>query len=167
MDFYKKVAYMFLYSIIGVLVFMIISWGVIIVHSNNIVQDRLSDLVVIASEENCLSADGTVGSTSLAKYNDLLDASETYWLTFKTANEHQVASANVEKSYYVGPVSGTGTEYYSYVDAPQKGEPIRVELTGYISLPVLYNPTGTGMRAVDIEITKTYTTMGLRFFKDK
>ena len=166
MDFYKKVAFMFLYSIIGVLIFMVISWGVILVHSNNIVQDRLSDLVVIASEENCLSADGEAGSTSLAKYNELLKASETYWLTFKTVNERAVSS-NAEKSYYVGPVSGSGTQYFSYIDAPQKGEPIRVELTGYISLPVLYNPTGTGMRSVDVEITKAYTTMGLRFFKDK
>lgn len=166
MNFYKKVAFMFLYSIIGVLVFMIVSWGVIIVHSNNIVQDRLSDLVVIASEENCLSADGEAGSTALSQYNKLLKASETPWLTFKTVSEKQ-ASTNMERSYYVGSPTGSGKEYYSYIDAPQKGEAIKVELTGYISLPVLYNPTGTGMKSVEIEITKTYTTMGLRFFKDK
>lgn len=166
MNFYKKVAVMFLYSIIGVLVFMLITWGVIIVHSNNIVQDRLSDLVVIASEENCLSADGESGSTALAQYNKLLEASETPWLTFKTVSEKQV-STNAERSYYVGPTNESSRGYYSYIDAPQKGEAIKVKLTGYISLPVLYNPTGSGMRSVEIEITKTYTTMGLRFFKDK
>ena len=166
MDFYKKVALVFLYSIIGVLVFMIITWGVIFVHSNNIVQDRLSDLVVIVSEENCLSSDGEFGKTALAKYNALLEASETPWLTFDTVTESQV-NGNAARSYYVGSVSGAGDEYYSYVAAPQKGEAIKVELTGKLSLPVLYNPTGTGMRSVEVDITKTYTTMGLRFFKDK
>ena len=113
-----------------------------------------------------MSADGEAGSTALSQYNKLLKASETPWLTFKTVSEKQ-ASTNMERSYYVGSPTGSGKEYYSYIDAPQKGEAIKVELTGFIFLPVLYNPTGTGMKSVEIEITKTYTTMGLRFFKDK
>lgn len=155
---YKKIAFMFLWAIISTLVFMLITWGVFWVNANNIVQDRLSELVIIVSEENCLSNDGT--NTPMEMYNNLLEASETSWLEFDTN------LASPQLSYKVSDLTGTN-KYYSYVTAPQKGSIIRVELTGYLKLPLFFNPNGSGSTIFTVPIRKSYITMGMRFYKDK
>jgi len=158
MELYKKVAYMFLWTIIATLAFMLITWGVFWVNANNIVQDRLSELVIMVSEENCLSNDGT--DTPMDMYNELLKASETSWLEFDT----NLNSPNL--SYKVTNKTGT-KKYFSYVDAPQKGSIIKVELTGYLKLPLFFNPNGSGSIIITVPIKKSYVTMGMKFYKDK
>ena len=158
METYKKIAYMFLWAILATLVFMLITWGVYWRNANNIVQDRLSELVIIVSEENCLSNDST--DSPMKMYNNLLKASETNWLKFDT----HLASSQL--SYKISDLTGT-KKYYSYIDAPQKGSVIRVELTGYLELPLFFNPNGSGSTILTVPIKKTYITMGMRFYKDK
>ena len=160
MDMYKKVALMFLWAIIGTLVFMLITWGVFWVNANNIVQDRLSELVIQVSEDNCLSNDGTSGDTQMNMFDNLLKASETSWLEFRThtagAITYPLGSDDI--SYKITDLTKS-KGYYSYIDAPQKGSIIRVELTGYLKLPLFFNPNGSGSTILTIPITKTYVTM--------
>ncbi len=163
----KNVVYIIFWSFIGTMIFLVITWGFIWVNSNNLVQDRLSELVLIASEENCLSLDGTEESeTGMGTYDNLLKASETSWLTFKTHTIDHESLSSDELSYSVGDIHGT-KKYFNYVDAPQKGEPIRVELVGYLELPVFFAPNGEQRLSLKYEIKKSYVTMGLKFFKDK
>lgn len=168
MDMYKKIAFMFLWAIIGTLVFMLITWGVFWVNANNIVQDRLAELVIQVSEDNCLSDDGTTGDSQMNMFDDLLKASETSWLEFHTHTSgdptYPLGSDGI--SYQITDLAGSNG-YYSYIDAPQKGSIIRVELTGYLKLPLFFNPNGSGSTIITIPITKTYVTMGMRFYKDK
>lgn len=160
MEIYKKVAYMFIWAIIATLAFMLITWGVYWVNANNLVQDRLSELVIIVSEENCLSNDGNFTTSPMGTYNDLLKASETSWVKFDTS----LASPNI--SYKVSNLSETHN-YYSYITAPQKGSIIKVRLIGYLKLPLFFNPNGTGSTILTIPIEKSYVTMGMQFYKDK
>lgn len=157
---YKKIAYLLLWAIIATIVFMLITWGVFWINANNIVQDRLSELVLLVSEENCLSNDGASNATPMDMFNDLLEASETFWLEFDT----NYWSSNL--SYKVSDLSGA-QKYYSYVTAPQKGSIIRVELTGYLKLPVLFDPNGNQAPIITVPIKKVYITMGMRYYKDK
>lgn len=144
-----------------------ITWGFIWHNADSLVQDRLSELVLVASEENCLSLDGTDESeTAMATYDRLLKASESSWLTFKTHTIDDESLGSDELSYYVGSVDEDKT-YFNYVDAPQKGEPIKVELTGYLDLPVFFAPNDQERISLHFKIKKSYVTMGLKFFKDK
>ncbi len=165
MDMFKKVAFVVLWSIIGITVFMLATWAIFWVNGNNLVQDRLADLVVIVSEENCLANDGT--NTALGMYEDLLEASETDWLKFKTNKGDSVPLTNkAELAYFVGN-NAESKSYYSYIDAPQKGSIIKVKVTGELNLPLFFNPSGSGSITLKIPITKTYVTLGLKYFKDK
>lgn len=169
MNFYKKVAYMFLWSILGVIIFMLVTWAVFWVNGNNLIQDRLSDLVLIASEENCLSNDaaGRGIPTGLTMYEDLLEASETDWLKFNTTQDTGVTMNDDDFAYFVGDRNNPNNRYYSYIDAPQKGSIIKVKVTGVLFLPILVNPRGDMPIQIEVPITKEYVTIGLKFFKDK
>lgn len=163
----KTVTYVIFWSIIGTLAFLVITWGFIWYNSSSIVQDRLSELVLVASEENCLSLDGTdVSKTQMRAFDELLEASETPWLTFKTHTIDNEPLASDELSYYVGNMDKTQT-YFNYLDAPQKGEAMKVELTGYLDLPVFFAPNDEERISFRINLNKSYVTMGLKFFKDK
>lgn len=160
MNSYKKVATVLLWAIISTIVFMLITWGIYWVNANNLVQDRLSELVIMVSEENCLSNDGNLADSPMGMYNNLLKASETDWVKFET----NLSSPDI--SYKVSNMNETQT-YYSYITAPQKGAVIKIKLKGYLRLPLIFNPKNTGRNYLIVPIEKTYVTMGMRFYKDK
>lgn len=166
----KTVATMVLYSLLAALVFMLITWSVIWCQSTLVLQDRLSDLVTIVSEENCLSADGAgLSETGLGTYEKLLEQSQTSWLRFRTQTgkdpeDGQVKNYGDGLAYFVGQGDKT---YYSYFDAPQRGSPIQVKVQGEMTLPVLIAPFGGDRMEIHVSLEKSYTTMGLKFYKDK
>lgn len=196
MDLFKKVAKMFLFMIVITMIFTVIMWGVIIVNSNNLIESKLTELVIIVSDENCLSDTGGVNST-LAIFNTYLESSETSWLKFNTSGhngdpgkrmDYRISAQapspiigkrsdiprNFDVSYYVGGLNNS-TPYFNYSDAPQRGEVIKVSLTGYVWLPLMMDTnnvgntveTGDNQLGVILPIRKVYNTMGLRFYKGK
>lgn len=184
-----------LYALLATMAAMLIFWGVIWFQTSNIVQTRLSDMMVIVSEENCLPSEGGIYS-SRSTFNELLKRSETSWLVFNTT----ASSYENGLSYFVGDES-TGQTYFNYIDAPQRGSAIDLKIRGYMYLPLLvsvgldrfavtedYTYTGETLvenangialvrrilpngkpRVLEIRvpIEKEYVAMGLRFFKDK
>jgi len=164
--------------VVSVHVFMLVSWGIIYNKSANIVEDRLYDLTYIVSDENCLSSDGTDFEDTVAgHFEQLLEASETDWLEFKTYigdNERFDYEDDEDGiSYYVGDRSGRN-RYMSYLDAPQRGEAIVIKVRGYVHLPMMISPFARSKEEADAnrfnliwKVEKTYVTTGMKFFKDK
>lgn len=152
----KFVAKTILYSLIIAIVFMVIVWAVVLIQSNNTMQNMLDDLVLIVSEENCLSEDGSPNSTA-DLFAAALEQSETSWLTFDT--EHG-------KAVRVTTIS-SGREANSYLTAPQRGAKLRCELHGTVQLPVLVAPGGQDRLSITVPFDKAYDTMALKYFKDK
>lgn len=120
--------------------------GIAFNDSDKIINDRLADLCQIVADENCLDK----GSGRYQSFMDFLEESETVFLSF---------DAN---SVYVGNDTHSKT-YFSYVDAPQRGEPITCELTATVSVRLFIPGTPTIQRPVKV----SYNVLGLKFYKDK
>ena len=152
----KFVAKMVLYALLAAMVFMVIVWAVVLIQSNNSMQNLLDDLVLIVSEENCLSTDGGSNSTA-AMFARNLEASETSWLTFDTEGGTAVSVTDLV----------TGRSCNSYINAPQRGAKIKCKLTGTVTLPVVIAPFGQNRLVITVPFEKEYNTMALKYFKDK
>lgn len=167
------VAKIILCSILAAIAFMLITWGILFVQSSNIVSDRLSDLVYIVSEENCLSEDGTQPkSSSLGVYENLLQTSETSWLKFETSIYDGASKNSADYAYFVGSPTNTTKWYLGYEAAPQRGTAIKVTVKGVLHLPFFVRfggKTGSndGGLSINVPIEKSFVTMGMKYYKDK
>lgn len=151
------------------------------IKCSSIVSNRLNDLVRIVSQENCLEK-----NTSFVSFQELLQ-------TTVEQNQYVLFSNNSQKLYYDGlALQGTGpnilaksedytsfvdmnyavyvgsdktdTTYYTYVTAPQRGEEIVCTIKAYASAPFfMFGFSGR----INIPIEKTYTTLGLKYYKGK
>lgn len=121
--------------------------GIAFNDSDKIVNDRLSDLCQIVADENCLDT----GSGRYRSFIDFLEESETTFLTFDDTNP-----------VYVGNDAHTKT-YFSYVDAPQRGQPITCEINATVRVRLFIPGTPTIERPIRV----SYRVLGLKFYKDK
>lgn len=163
----STVAKTILYSILLAICSLLVLFGVAFTQANTIVQDRLSDLVDLTSEDNCLSRDGIeIKNSAFGIYEQLLEDSQTSWIKFSTnSKDGVVVDYDNGFSFYVGNTEGT--TYYSYLTAPQRGKPIMVKVTGYLHIPMPFTFGTTDYPDIVVPITKQYTTMGTKFYKDK
>ena len=164
-DWPKVVAKMVLYALILTMIFMVVVWAVVLIQSNNQMQNLLADLVQIVSDENCLSEEGG-GSSTAAIFEKALEDSETSWLTFKTRYDTSPDPTDPNAVLVCEP-GHPSTVYNSYVNAPQRGAHIHVELRGKVTLPVLIAPFGQERLKITVPYTKSFNTMALKYFKDK
>lgn len=164
-DWPKIVAKMVLYALLLAMVFMVIVWAVVLIQSNNQMQNLLSDLVLIVSEENCLSEDGGNDSTA-AVFESALEESETAWLEFETRFD-AVPDPDRESAILVCQRGNENVRYTSYATAPQRGGYIHVALRGYVTLPVIIAPFGQDRLEIEVPFEKQFDTMALKYFKDK
>lgn len=162
----KIVAKMVLNALLLAMVFMVIVWAVVLIQSNNQMQNLLSDLVLIVSEENCLSEEGGADSTA-AMFAMALEESETSWLTFETGAYDDNPHPGRPDAVLVCQRGNPSVKYNSYATAPQRGGYIHVELRGTVDLPVIIAPFGQERLKIEVPFTKKFDTMGLKYFKDK
>jgi hypothetical protein len=152
----KFVAKMVLYALIAAIIFMMIVWGVVMVQSNNIMTESMDDLVYLVSEENCLSKDGGSSST-YTMFCERLKASETSWLTFDVENDAAISVKDTSNN----------KDCFTYASAPQRGTMITCKLSATVTLPVMIAPMGQRRLSVTVSFEKVYTTMALKYYKDK
>lgn len=159
MDFYwfRKFAKMILYSMIAVIILAAIFVFIIIESGNKVVEDRLSDIEILAASDNCLS------EASYTNFQKLLTDCDSGWIKFNTElSDKKPADAITIKKYNINSKKPEGDNLIGFDKATQEGEPIFVQIIGHVKLSV---PGWTS--EIDYPVTKNYIVTGRRFYKDK
>lgn len=167
--FAKAIFYAIMIGIIGTLLYV----GYFYFEGFLTTRSALSSVVEVVSRENCLASEriykddyGDPVSMQDRIKKTLKDYSDASWyLDFDTSSAGFFGEDKTVDVTYVND-SGNTVRADSYVDAPQRGTALNIEVKSTMSMVLRLMPEINGEKFVlELPITVNSNTVGLRYYK--